>query len=51
VSFGAELQHRYDRAARADTSEMRESLSRIEKRLRKGASTSSANGEKSENKQ
>jgi hypothetical protein len=48
VSFGAELQHRYDRAARADTSEMRESLSRIEKRLRKGASTSAAN---SENKQ
>ncbi len=37
VSLGAELQHRYDRAARADTSEMRESLSRIEKSLRKGA--------------
>jgi len=51
VSFGAELQHRYDRAARADTSEMRESLSRIEKRMRKAASTNSANGEKSENKQ
>ena len=37
VSLGAELQHRYDRAARADTSEMRDSLSRIEKSLRKGA--------------
>ena len=37
VSLGAELQRRYDRAARADTSEMRESLSRIEKSLRKGA--------------
>lgn len=33
VSFGAELQHRYDLAARADTSEMRESLHRIEKHL------------------
>lgn len=33
VSFGAELQHRYDVAARADTSEMRESLFRIEKHL------------------
>jgi hypothetical protein len=35
VSLGSELQHRYDRAARADTSEMRESLQRIEKNLRK----------------
>lgn len=33
VSLGAELQQRYDRAARADTSEMRESLQRIEKHL------------------
>lgn len=33
VSFGSELQHRYDQAARADTSEMRESLQRIEKHL------------------
>ena len=33
VSLGAELQHRYDLAARADTSEMRESLQRIEKHL------------------
>ncbi len=33
VSLGAELQHRYDRAARADTSEMRESLARIEQHL------------------
>jgi len=35
VSLGAELQHRYDRAARADTSEMRDSLQRIEKHLGK----------------
>ncbi|MBT8098774.1 MAG: hypothetical protein KJO82_03440 [Gammaproteobacteria bacterium] len=33
VSFGAELQHRYDLAARADTSQMRESLKRIEEHL------------------
>ena len=33
VSLGAELQHRYDLAARADTSEMRESLRRIERHL------------------
>ena len=33
VSLGAELQQRYDRAARADTSLMRESLERIEKHL------------------
>ena len=33
VSLGAELQRRYDLAARADTSEMRESLARIEKHL------------------
>ena len=37
VSLGAELQDRYDRAARADTSKMRDSLSRIEKNLRTGA--------------
>lgn len=35
ISLGSELQHRYDRAARADTSEMRESLQRIEKNLSK----------------
>ncbi|MDH3748379.1 MAG: hypothetical protein OER97_09245 [Gammaproteobacteria bacterium] len=35
ITIGAELQHRYDRAARADTSEMRESLQRIEKHLGK----------------
>ena len=34
IALGAELQQQYDRAARADTSEMRESLQRIEKHLR-----------------
>ena len=34
VSLGSDLQRCYDRAARADTSEMRESLQRIEKNLR-----------------
>jgi hypothetical protein len=34
VKLGARLQQRYDVAARADTSEMRESLSRIEQHLR-----------------
>ncbi len=34
IKLGARLQHRYDIAARADTSEMRESLSRIEAHLR-----------------
>ena len=33
VSLGSLLQQRYDRAARADTSEMRESLQRIEQHL------------------
>jgi hypothetical protein len=33
IKLGARLQHRYDIAARADTSEMRESLSRIEQHL------------------
>ncbi len=33
VTLGAKLQHRYDIAARADTSEMRESLHRIEQHL------------------
>ncbi|MDX1507359.1 MAG: hypothetical protein R3358_03690 [Woeseiaceae bacterium] len=33
ISIGAELQRCYDQAARADTSEMRESLQRIEARL------------------
>ncbi|MFQ5608990.1 MAG: hypothetical protein ACE5F8_01820 [Woeseiaceae bacterium] len=36
VSLGAELQQRYDKAARADTSEMRESLQRIERNLSAG---------------
>jgi hypothetical protein len=34
IALGAQLQHQYDLAARADTSEMRESLQRIEKHLR-----------------
>jgi hypothetical protein len=34
ITIGAELQQHYDRAARADTSEMRASLSRIEQHLR-----------------
>lgn len=34
IKLGARLQQRYDIAARADTSEMRESLSRIEQHLR-----------------
>jgi hypothetical protein len=33
VTLGSRLQHRYDQAARADTSEMRESLQRIERHL------------------
>ncbi len=36
ITLGAELQHRYDRAARADTSEMRLSLERIERHLHRG---------------
>ena len=38
VSLGSLLQQRYDRAARADTSEMRESLQRIERHLGYGGS-------------
>ena len=34
ITLGARLQRQYDRAARADTSEMRQSLQRIEKHLR-----------------
>ncbi len=34
ITLGSELQQHYDRAARADTSEMRASLNRIEKHLR-----------------
>lgn len=33
ITLGADLQHCYDKAARADTSEMRESLQRIERHL------------------
>ena len=33
VTLGAELQQQYDDAARADTSEMRQSLERIEQHL------------------
>ncbi|MEJ2171916.1 MAG: hypothetical protein ACO22K_06135 [Woeseiaceae bacterium] len=34
ITFGAQLQQQYDRAARTDTSEMRASLGRIESQLR-----------------
>jgi hypothetical protein len=37
IALGARLQQQYDRAARADTSEMRQSLQRIEEHLRGGA--------------
>jgi hypothetical protein len=37
VALGTKLQQQYDRAARADTSQMRESLHRIEEHLRKDA--------------
>ena len=37
VTLGAQLQQQYDEAARADTSEMRESLQRIEQHLRGNA--------------
>ena len=33
ITMGTRLQQRYDKAARVDTSSMRESLERIEKRL------------------
>ena len=43
VTLGSCLQQRYDRAARADTSEMRESLQRIERHLgRRGADATAA---------
>ncbi len=38
ISLGASLQHHYDRAARVDTSMMRESLQRIEQHLTEPAS-------------
>lgn len=54
VSLGSDLQQCYDLAARADTSEMRESLQRIEKNLRAGSTqgpgTSAAHGATDENK-
>lgn len=37
ITLGTELQKKYDKAARADTSEMRESLTRIEAHLRRDA--------------
>ena len=37
ITLGTELQQQYDKAARADTSEMRESLQRIEAHLRRDA--------------
>lgn len=39
ITLGTQLQGRYDRAARADTSEMRESLQRIEAHLRPAEAT------------
>lgn len=45
VSLGAELQQRYDSAARADTSLMRESLERIEKHLERGDEPPASNGQ------
>ena len=43
VTLGSRLQQRYDRAARADTSEMRESLQRIEQHLgHRGSATTPA---------
>ncbi len=42
VTLGADLQRHYDRAARADTSEMRESLARIEQHLQKPDDSSGA---------
>ena len=44
ITLGAELQQHYDRAARADTSEMRESLSRIEQHLGARAAGPGAQG-------
>ena len=42
ITLGARLQHEYDKAARADTSEMRASLSRIERHLGSQAATTTA---------
>ena len=42
ILLGARLQQQYDTAARADTSEMRESLKRIETHLRNGNGASEA---------
>ena len=45
VSLGSRLQQRYDQAARADTSEMRESLQRIERHLGGGRADSTTPAE------
>jgi hypothetical protein len=45
ITLGARLQQRYDNAARADTSEMRASLSRIEQHLESRTTTANAIGE------
>jgi hypothetical protein len=42
ILLGTQLQQQYDAAARADTSEMRESLKRIETHLRNGSGASEA---------
>ncbi len=44
VVLGARLQARYDKAARADTSEMRESLARIERHLEPRSAATTADG-------
>jgi len=45
VTLGSRLQQRYDQAARADTSEMRESLQRIERHLGGGRADSTTPAE------
>ncbi len=48
VSLGTQLQQRYDRAARVDTSSMRESLERIEVHLRDTAEDTTDNQSRDE---
>lgn len=45
ITIGTALQQRYDKAARVDTSSMRDSLERIEKRLRTPMRSDAANDE------
>ena len=46
ITLGAELQHRYDQAARVDTANMRDSLSRIEQHLVHGGPRETATTER-----